>query len=193
MPRIEEDTIRLEPFGRAVAPALVRWVTSHEQLVLWAGPTAFAFPLTVEQIERHLEAGRDPDPRMLPFKAVEAEEGRMVGYIELNAIQRQNRSASVSRVIVDPTWRGRRIGERMVRALLEIAFGQLALHRVALSVFSHNTTAIACYRRAGFREEGRARDYLRMGNGYWDLTSMAILEDEWREAARSGGTPPRRT
>jgi RimJ/RimL family protein N-acetyltransferase len=169
-----------EPCADQDAATLVSWVTSQELMVLWAGPSAFAFLVTADQVARHRAASHDPVPRLLPYKAVERATGEMVGYLELAAIQRQTRSANVGRVIVHLARRREGIGAQMVLQLLAITFGELGLHRGTLSVFTHNAGAIACYRAVGFTEEGRARDYLRVDSGFWDLTSMAILEHEWR-------------
>ena len=71
----------------------------------------------------------------------------------------------------------------MVKAALQICFSNLALHRVALRVFSHNKGAIACYNRAGFMIEGNERHTKRARDGtWWDAVTMAILDEDWRKA-----------
>jgi len=69
------------------------------------GPDVFV-PLGESQLREHLEATNDPEPRRLAFKAVDSTE-QMIGYVELNTIDRRNLSASVSRVIVSPDERDR--------------------------------------------------------------------------------------
>ena len=51
--------------------------------------------------------------------------------------------------------------------------------------------AIACYERAGFVAEVRLREARRLGEEYWTLVQMRILEQEWR--ARSGGADQQET
>jgi RimJ/RimL family protein N-acetyltransferase len=74
----------------------------------------------------------------------------------------------------------------MVRRALEVGFGELGLHRIDLVVFDFNTAAIACYEKAGFVVEGRLREARRLGDEYWTLVQMSILEEEWR--ARAGAS-----
>lgn len=177
--------ITLQHFTLNRIPQLVQWVHSPELLVQWAGPVAFTYPLNERQLERHLAQANGPEPRMLAYAALDADE-EMVGYMELANIQRANGSASLSRVLVGPPEaRGKGIGGQMVHAALRIGFEDLALHRISLAVFAHNRSAIACYRRAGFQVEGLLRDSLKMGNTYWSLSLMSMLEEEWRSRART--------
>jgi RimJ/RimL family protein N-acetyltransferase len=71
----------------------------------------------------------------------------------------------------------------------QVGFEQLRLHRIDLVVFDFNTSAIACYERAGFVKEGYLREARRFGEEYWSLVQMSILETEWaaRVAPGRGG------
>jgi RimJ/RimL family protein N-acetyltransferase len=50
-----------------------------------------------------------------------------------------------------------------------------ALQRLELVTLSFNKPALRCYRRAGFTQEGLARDACKASDGYWDLVYMAML------------------
>jgi RimJ/RimL family protein N-acetyltransferase len=174
--------VELQPFAREDFSRLLGWIRSPEFLLQWAGPI-FRFPLDEGQLEEYLKKARgEAAPRRI-FKAAETGTGETVGHIELDAIDRRNRSARVARVLIGEPWRGKGLGEQMVRRIVEIGFDQMKLHRIDLVAFDFNRKAIACYERAGFVREGRIRDARRMGNGYWSLIQMSILEDEWRDSA----------
>lgn len=173
--------IDLRPFTEDDFDRLIEWVDSPSFLVQWAGPV-FSYPLDESQLREHLDATDDPEPSRMAFKAVDST-GRMVGYVELNEIDRRNLSASVARVIVGPDERGRGYGTSMVARLLEIGFGEIGLHRIELRVFDFNEAAIACYRNVGFTREGRLREVQRHDGEYWTLIQMSVLEDEWRANA----------
>lgn len=178
--------IELVPFSLQDAPRLIEWASSAEFLQQWVGPT-FQYPLDMEQIERHLHQAAGPEPSIMPFKVVDPATGGMIGYIELCSIDRNNRSAMLGRVIVGPeALRGQGIGSRMIREVVRIGFEELGLHRIGLVVFDFNAGAIACYRKAGFQIEGRLRDARRMGDEFWTLYSMSLLEDEWRAGLTPG-------
>ncbi|MDR6226154.1 GNAT family N-acetyltransferase [Desmospora profundinema] len=168
--------IRLEPLAPADWKRLVEWTDSPEFLLQWAGPQ-FRFPLDEEQIKAHVEEGAGIRRN---FKAVLQDSGEMAGHVELNHINLENRSATVSRVLLDPHRRGGGLGAAMVEEAVRIGFEGLGLHRLDLYVFDFNRSAIACYEKVGFRREGVLRHARRMGDEYWNLCVMGLLEDEWR-------------
>jgi ribosomal protein S18 acetylase RimI-like enzyme len=50
------------------------------------------------------------------------------------------------------------------------------LHKLCLSVWPHNTAAIALYRKYGFVEEGRRVKQIRRQSGeLWDVLDMGLL------------------
>jgi RimJ/RimL family protein N-acetyltransferase len=171
--------IELKPFTRSDIATLIGWIDSPESLMQWAGPT-FSYPLDEAQLEAHLRQTVGPEPRRMVFKAVRVNDQQTVGHIELCNIDRAERCARISCVLVGPEHlRGSGIGTEMMRAILRIGFEQLDLHRIDLFVFDFNTRAIACYERAGFRKEELLRDARKVGDQSWSLYAMRILRSEW--------------
>jgi len=52
--------------------------------------------------------------------------------------------------IAEPEYRGRGIGEKTIRHLINAAFKDLGLSRVYLNVRKNNERAINCYKKCGF-------------------------------------------
>lgn len=72
-------------------------------------------------------------------------------------------------------WRGRGVGSALLSAAIDWA-RERGLHKLSLSVFVHNTAAIALYRKFGFVEEGRRVKHFRRANGeLWDAFEMGLL------------------
>lgn len=72
-------------------------------------------------------------------------------------------------------WRGRGVGSALMAAAIEWA-RERGLHKLSLSVFAHNTAAIALYRKYGFVEEGRrVKHYRRSSGELWDTIEMGLL------------------
>ena len=172
--------VELRPFEASDIDRIMGWITSRELLLLWAGPFV-SWPLRREALEEHLAAAGGEKPKLLIYKAVDADTGEAVGHIELTQIDHLNRSARIGRVLVGPDrLRGQGIGQTITRAVLPIAFEQLGMHRVDLNVFDYNKGAIACYQKVGFKLDGVMRHARWDGKNYINVCVMSMLEDEWR-------------
>jgi RimJ/RimL family protein N-acetyltransferase len=79
-------------------------------------------------------------------------------------------------ISLHPDWRGRGLGERLLREALAAA-DEFGYARVELGVFSHNTRAQALYRKLGFLEEGVQRRRIRIDGCDHDEIMMARLRD----------------
>lgn len=169
--------IELQPFEREDFSRLMGWVPSAEFLMQWAG-FIFTYPLDERQLEEYLQSAKANPSKRRIWKVVE--KGAVVGHIELNNIYDHDRKASLCRVLIGPPWRGVGFGKQMVLKVLEYGFEELGLHRIELGVYDFNTPAIRCYEACGFVKEGLQRDYRRMGDEWWSLYTMSILEHEWR-------------
>ncbi|WP_076407464.1 GNAT family N-acetyltransferase [Shewanella sp. UCD-KL12] len=78
---------------------------------------------------------------------------------------------------VDEKFRGRGVGEAMLKAVIELAYNWLAIRRIELEVYTDNHAAIALYKRNGFVIEGEARDYAFRAGEYVDVFMMASVKD----------------
>lgn len=171
--------VRVEPLRERDYERIVEWVGSPAMLTQWGG-AAFSYPLTEECLREHYADG---GTERRGFRAVEG--GRTVGMAELDRIDPGRHSAALARVLVDPAERGRGVGADMVGGVLDVAFDDLGLHRVSLSVFDFNEPALACYESVGFVQEGVRRDSHHHDGDYWSTVVMSVLEGEW---CRSGAT-----
>ena len=166
--------IKLETFNKSDFKQLMGWIDSEEFLIQWSG-NAFAYPLNEQQLENYIES-----LNTLVFKVIDEESKKVVGHISLGQIDNINKSARIGKVLVgDTKMRGRSIGKHMMKAVLQIAFEELKLHRVTLGVYDFNTSAISCYEKIGFVKEGLLRESKKVGETYWNLWEMSRLEYEW--------------
>ncbi|MHA7105182.1 GNAT family N-acetyltransferase [Bacillus sp. C-3-6] len=170
-----KEVIKLESFKKSDFKQLINWINSEEFLIQWSG-NAFTFPLDEQQLEKYIESANT-----LAFKVVDEETSDVIGHISLGQIDNINKSARIGKVLVGNTkMRGRSIGKHIMKAVLHIAFDELKLHRVTLGVYDFNTSAISCYEKIGFVKEGLLRESKRVGETYWNLWEMSMLEYEWK-------------
>ena len=97
-------------------------------------------------------------------------------------VQLKHRAAHIAYlggVAIDPVFAGKSYGTRMFEEI--IAFGSsMHLHRIELSVATHNLHAINLYKKFGFKVEGILRDYtyLKNENRYIDEVLMSYLYED---------------
>lgn len=173
--------IILQYFDHADFDQLIDWIDHEPLLINWAG-SLFRFPLSRDKLEWYInDTNVMHESDALVYKAIDTDDGAVVGHVSLGSINRENASARISRVLVgSKVQRGKGICQGMIKAVLQIAFNELHLHRVSLGVYDFNVAAIRCYEKSGFTKEGLARDSLKYDQSYWSLVEMSILEDEWR-------------
>jgi ribosomal protein S18 acetylase RimI-like enzyme len=110
------------------------------------------------------------------FVALAGEE--VVGWCDLRPKAAATlRHSAVLGMGVIQEYRGRGLGSRMLAATLALADAR-GLSRAELVVRADNESAIALYRRFGFVEEGRCRQYLRLDGEDHDALLMARLVAE---------------
>ena len=114
------------------------------------------------------------------YKAIEQDTQKVVGHISLGGVSKKNRSARISRVLIDPESQGKGYCKQMVQAVLKIGFEELKLHRICLGVYDFNKAAMRCYEKAGMVIEGTNRDCLLFNGKWWSLVEMSMLEEEWK-------------
>ncbi|WP_277586126.1 GNAT family N-acetyltransferase [Psychrobacillus antarcticus] len=173
--------VKLKFFERSDFQQLINWVETPEFLLQWGGPN-FSFPLNEEQLENYFKDVNKVNSSTWVYSVLENETGNVIGHISLGNIDRKNKSARVGKVLVgDKNVRGNGIGQLMMKEILKVAFEELALHKVSLGVFDFNSIAIISYEKVGFKKDGLLRDSRKIGDEYWSLWEMSILENEWIE------------
>lgn len=163
--------LRLRPITEADTDAVVRWRNSPS---VKAGLFGQA-DLTPEEHLRWLHA------KVMPglchqFIIELLESGAAVGTLLIKNIEPEHGRAELGIFIGEASARGRGYGSEAIALATGFAFKDLKLHRLQLQVLADNVQALACYRKAGFVEEGRLREaYLRDGRRQ-DIVIMAALK-----------------
>lgn len=75
---------------------------------------------------------------------------------------------------------GRGLMTDAVRAAVQFAFGTLRLHRLEAACLPGNTASARVLEKAGFRLEGRARQYLKIDGRWQDHDLFALVDDDPR-------------
>jgi RimJ/RimL family protein N-acetyltransferase len=107
------------------------------------------------------------------------ETDRLIGEVRLDRIDMQDRRVSLAIGILDPDCLGKGLGTQASMLVLDHAFYDLKLHRVAIRVLAYNTRAIRSYQKCGFLIEGREREAAFVNGRWHDDVIMGLLEHEF--------------
>jgi RimJ/RimL family protein N-acetyltransferase len=102
-----------------------------------------------------------------------------IGHISLHDIDPLNRNAFIGIVIGEREYRNKGYGAEAIRLVLEYGFKTLNLHNIMLSVHADNCAGISCFKKVGFREAGRRREWVFKDGKYIDRNYMDILAREF--------------
>ena len=105
----------------------------------------------------------------------------LIGHISLHDIDHLNRHAFMGICIGEVEHHGKGYGTEAVRLILDYGFNQLNLHNIMLGVHEDNYAGIACYKKVGFKEAGRRREWIFKNGKYIDNIYMDILAREFKE------------
>jgi RimJ/RimL family protein N-acetyltransferase len=122
----------------------------------------------------------------LSLAVARTEDDAFVGGVILRMVDEANRGAELG-FIFHPDFHGHGYAGEAARALLDLAFGPLGLHRVIGQCDARNEASARLMKRLGMRQEAHfiSNEFVK---GEWcDELDFAVLEDEWppRPAVRA--------
>lgn len=166
--------IKLVPFLADDFDRFISWIDSKSFMLQFAGPI-FTYPVSHEQLKKYVS-----EKSRRVYKVLNDGNNQVIGHCELGQIDLVNEKVRICRVLVaDQAKRGKGYGKSIINALLHIAFEELNLNRVDLSVFGFNKGAMKCYEQCGFIKETLPRESFKIEGEYKPVYNMSIARQEW--------------
>jgi RimJ/RimL family protein N-acetyltransferase len=109
----------------------------------------------------------------------------LIGNCGIHDINWKNRVGEAGIVIGERPYQNKGYGSEAMELLLEYAFSTVNLNRIELNVYDYNSRAIKLYKKLGFTEEGRRRQFMWIKGSYHDAIMMSMLAEEWRDRNKS--------
>ena len=136
--------------------------------------------ITFQGEKEYLEKAEKDDKNYV-FYIVAKDGDKLIGTIGLESIKNIERYATLGVFIGDKEFRNNGYGTEAIKLLLDYGFNYLNLHGVKLNVMAFNEIAIKCYEKCGFKKAGRVRESTFVNGKYYDVITMDILENEFKE------------
>jgi len=171
----DSNEVTLAPLRIEHADAMYRWMCD---------------PVVAKNVglrsEPSLEKSRAFVERAASDSSVEARAillgGVHVGNVVLDQIDLHAQKARLSIYVGEGSVRGRGVGKRALAEALALAFEELGLNKVWLTVHARNAGAIAAYVAAGFQVEGVHREEFVLDGARVDELYMGCLAGDFRAA-----------
>lgn len=183
MARLIGERIMLREYRKEDLPYMRKWVNDIEITKYLSN--AFLYPHTLNNTEEYLNTMLEGSTNAKGFIIANKETEGYIGQIDLIKIDWVNRVATLGIVIGTKDYLNKGYGTEAINLLLDFVFNRLNLHKLDLEVRAYNERAIKCYKKCGFKEEGRIRENHFIDGKYTDTIFMGILKREYEEKSRS--------
>jgi RimJ/RimL family protein N-acetyltransferase len=168
------ERVILRPTERADLPRLWELLEDMDVAVLADGGPIV--PVSLSSYEARFDRHLAQPPEDLVEFVIEVG-GDVIGGCQLHFIDRFHRRCDLGIALGRDYW-GKGYGQDALRVLVDYAFTHLDMRRLGLRVLAHDERAIGAYKKAGFVEEGRLREYSLFEGRPRDDLLMGILRDD---------------
>jgi len=171
------DRLKLNALREADIPLVTDWYQNPD--LIRTLDTVPVGPRSEVAVREMIEGLIKRPTRDYEFAIRKKDTDELVGITILDGILWNHGSCYVSIEIGDPAHRSMGYGREAMELVLDFAFQELNLHRVALTVFSYNEAAIKLYEKLGFTKEGTHREFLHRDGKRHDMHLYGMLRHEW--------------
>ena len=105
---------------------------------------------------------------------IESPEKEVVGIIDIFNFEPFHNRAEVG-IVVDEAHRGKGVGECALSMLIEHCFLFLGIHQLYAHIDVTNTPCRCLFKKCGFEECARLKDWMRTGKTYRDVVMVQLL------------------
>jgi RimJ/RimL family protein N-acetyltransferase len=176
----EQTGICMRPIEITDADTVASWFLQIEDVSIFDRQIPVPVSLT-EVTQLFTTLLTDQKSQKCKWFIAETGEGVAVGLAGLENINSLHGHAILPMFVAGP-WRRSGVGIRMAAMMMDIAFRQLRLHRVATLYRADNAASSALLRRLGFVLEGTSRQAWFNNGRHFDIVNAGALEPEWRAA-----------
>ncbi|MCL2299040.1 MAG: GNAT family N-acetyltransferase [Firmicutes bacterium] len=174
--KIPGERIYLSPIDPDDLETYVKWLNDIE-VTRWLGGFSGMTTLLNERawIEENTKKTDCYQFAIVLREDDNARGGRLIGGVGLMDLNQLHQKATLGIFIGEAEDRGKGYGAEAIRLLLEYGFRWLGLRNIDLHVHSDNARAIACYKKAGFKECGRRHGVVFTDGQWHDDVQMEAL------------------
>jgi [ribosomal protein S5]-alanine N-acetyltransferase len=161
--------------------ALFQFRTNNRAFLQPFSPVQLDEQFTCEAQQRAIQTAEQEASTDLAYRfgIFHQSSDQLIGQLNLTGIIRGAFHNALLGYSMDQRYNGRGYTTEAVKLGIDLAFGELQLHRIQAAVMPHNHGSVRVLQKNGFTEEGYARKYLQI-NGVWeDHLLFARINEDW--------------
>lgn len=109
-----------------------------------------------------------------------AENDKLIGIVDIHAIDTYNRRCFVNCTIGDRKYAGKGYDVEALKIVLAYCFNEKGMHKVGTVAFDFNTPWIDSVKKLGFQQEGQLREHVVKNDEYCDKLIFSLLERDFQ-------------
>jgi len=118
------------------------------------------------------------------FEVHLSENDKLIGIVDVHAIDKYNRRCFVNCTIGDRDYAGKGYDIEALKKVLGYCFNEREMHKVATTAFDFNTSWIDSVKELGFVQEGQLREHVLKKDQYCDKLLFSLLEKDYQTTSR---------
>jgi diamine N-acetyltransferase len=169
---IEGNRVKLRAIEDLDVSFYHQWINDQETN-FWRG---LYHPVAFDVAQNDLKIFKFNDHTKLSLSIVAAAD-KPIGFVGLRGICCRSRRGEIWIYIGDKSFWSKGFGQEILSLLVRYAFEEMNLHRLWLECDPEHKSAVACYEKVGFKQEGVLKEsYYRRGS-YRDTIIMGLIRD----------------
>lgn len=156
--KIKTSRLYLRPIELGDLETLRKWRNDHKDI--YFDSTEISLARQEKWFKRYMALPPGVDNMFI----ISTRSGEGIGTIALYDVNIDDRSATIGRVLLLETFRGKGYAQESVQALKDFAFTKMRLHRLVVETDLTNNNAISIYHKTGFSIIGMR--YLQTGSTF---------------------------
>ncbi|MDR1564040.1 MAG: GNAT family N-acetyltransferase [Oscillospiraceae bacterium] len=170
--KIQGERLYLSPLDVDSTELYAKWLNDPAVAVnLGLYTKAFSSFGHRKNIEKEAESGHN-------YTIVLNKGERPIGQIALMDAEPLHQRAVLGIHIGEEDCRSKGYGAEAIKLLVDYGFKHLNLHNIMLTVFADNLQALACYKKAGFKEFGRRHECFFKNGHFTDTVFMETINNK---------------
>jgi diamine N-acetyltransferase len=105
------------------------------------------------------------------------EDKKTIGTIDLFEFDPFHKRAGIGILIADESYRRKGFAAMSLKCLIQYCFKTLHLHQLFCNILANNTVSIELFKKHGFVEIGKKKDWIQTDNGYLDEYMFQLLNE----------------